>query len=35
MRVSAAICLGAAVSAAVLVRKSRHADQRQAMPEAA
>jgi EmrB/QacA subfamily drug resistance transporter len=35
MRVSAAICLGAAVSAAVLVRKGRHADQRQAVPEAA
>jgi EmrB/QacA subfamily drug resistance transporter len=35
MRISAAICLGAAVAAATLVRQYRHGDQRQAMPEPA
>src|SRR5205085_7092187 len=35
MRVSAAICLGAAVAAAALVRKYRHAEQRQPIAEAA
>ena len=35
MRVSALICLGAAVAAAVLVRKYRHAEQAQPLAEAA
>ncbi|HEX6491636.1 MAG TPA: MFS transporter [Gaiellaceae bacterium] len=35
MRVSAAICLGGALAAAALVRKYRHAEQRQALPEGA
>src|SRR5205085_5999494 len=35
MRVSAVICLGAAVAAATLVRKPRHAEQRQPLAEAA
>jgi EmrB/QacA subfamily drug resistance transporter len=35
MRVSAAICFGAAIAAAVLVRKYRHGDSTQAVPEAA
>src|SRR5436309_2911495 len=35
MRVSAVICLGAAVAAAVLVRKYRHAEQAQPLAEAA
>ena len=35
MRVSAVICFGAAIAAAVLVRKYRHADQAQPLAEAA
>jgi EmrB/QacA subfamily drug resistance transporter len=35
MRVSAVICLGAAIAAALLVRKYRHEEEAQAMPEAA
>jgi EmrB/QacA subfamily drug resistance transporter len=35
MRISAAICLGAALSAALLVRKQRHHEQAQALPEGA
>jgi hypothetical protein len=35
MRVSAAICFGAAIAAALLVRRYRHADQAQPLAEAA
>jgi hypothetical protein len=35
MRVSALICFGAAVAAALLVRKYRHLDQAQPLAEAA
>jgi hypothetical protein len=35
LRISAAICFGAAVSAAVLVRRYRHADQQQILEVAA
>jgi MFS family permease len=35
MRVSAVICLGAALAAALLVRKYRHGEQAHAVPEAA
>jgi len=35
MRVSALICFGAALAAAVLVRKVRHAEQAQPLAEAA